>query len=80
MDLKEQTRQVLSTLTYREEKVLRMRFGIGENNGSGNGDSGAGKDIDATRDKLAEIETMAMKILRKADQGNKLKAFLNEKS
>jgi RNA polymerase primary sigma factor len=79
MDLKEQTRQVLSTLTYREEKVLRMRFGIGENNGNGQVESGAGKDIDATREKLAQIESMAMRILRKADQGNKLKAFLNEK-
>jgi RNA polymerase primary sigma factor len=80
MDLKEQTRQVLSTLTYREEKVLRMRFGIGENNGSSQLDSGAGKEIDATREKLAQIESMAMRILRKADQGNKLKTFLNEKA
>jgi len=78
MDLKEQTRQVLSTLTYREEKVLRMRFGIGENNGGGQIESGAGKDIDATREKIAQIESMAMRILRKADQGNKLKSFLNE--
>ena len=80
MDLKEQTRQVLSTLTYREEKVLRMRFGIGENNGGVQIDSGAGKDIDATREKLSQIESMAMRILRKADQGNKLKTFLNEKA
>jgi RNA polymerase primary sigma factor len=80
MDLKEQTRQVLSTLTYREEKVLRMRFGIGENNGAGQGESGAGKDIDATREKIAQIETMALSILRKADQSNKLKMFLNDKA
>jgi RNA polymerase primary sigma factor len=80
MDLKEQTRQVLSTLTYREEKVLRMRFGIGESNGSVHAESGAEKDIDATREKIMQLESSALHILRKADQGKKLKAFLNEKS
>ena len=80
MDLKEQTRQVLSTLTYREEKVLRMRFGIGESNGSAQIETGAGKDIDATREKIMQLESSALYILRKADQGKKLKAFLNEKS
>jgi RNA polymerase primary sigma factor len=81
MDLKEQTRQVLSTLTYREEKVLRMRFGIGENSLSGSQlESGAGKDVDATREKIAQIESNALGALREADQGHKLRAFLREKA
>lgn len=81
MDLKEQTRQVLSTLTYREEKVLRMRFGIGENSLSGSQlESGAGKDVDATREKIAHIESNALGALREADQGHKLRAFLREKA
>jgi RNA polymerase primary sigma factor len=79
MDLKEQTRQVLSTLTYREEKVLRMRFGIGENNKPGQIESGAGKEFDATREKISQIESDALGILRQSDQGFKLRAFLSEK-
>jgi len=78
MDLKEQTRQVLSTLTYREEKVLRMRFGIGENNKGRQLE--AGKEFDATREKISQIEANALQILRQADQGYKLRAFLNEKT
>jgi RNA polymerase primary sigma factor len=75
-DLKEQTRQVLSTLTYREEKVLRMRFGIGEDNGTGSGE--AGKEIDFTREKIMAIEARAMRTLRTLGNGNKLRAFLTD--
>jgi RNA polymerase primary sigma factor len=75
-DLKEQTRQVLSTLTYREEKVLRMRFGIGEDNGTGSGE--AGKEIDFTREKIMAIEARAMRTLRTLGNGNKLRSFLTE--
>ena len=75
MDLKEQTRQVLSTLTYREEKVLRMRFGIGEN--SNVGLSEAAKEVDLIREKIVDIESKALQTLRKVVRGNKLRSFLN---
>jgi len=78
MDLKEQTRQVLSTLTYREEKVLRMRFGIGENSKIGELESS--KKFDATREKISQIEVNALRLLRHANQGNKLRVFLGEKT
>ena len=70
-DLKEQTRQVLSTLTYREEKVLRMRFGIGETYEIGASESG--KDVDATREKINDIEKRALRALRNVGDGEKLR-------
>ncbi|MCP4403881.1 MAG: RNA polymerase sigma factor RpoD [bacterium] len=76
-DLKEQTRQVLSTLTYREEKVLRMRFGIGDNNVVGLSESG--KDFDITRERIGEIEKKAMGALRELGTGDKLRSFLIER-
>jgi RNA polymerase primary sigma factor len=77
-DLKEQTRQVLSTLTYREEKVLRMRFGIGDNNVVGLSESG--KDFDITRERIGEIEKTALGALRDLSAGgDKLHSFLTEK-
>ena len=75
-DLKEQTRQVLSTLTYREEKVLRMRFGIGDNNVVGLSESG--KDFDITRERIGEIEKKALGALRDLGTGDKLRSFLVE--
>ncbi len=78
MDLKEQTRQVLSTLTYREEKVLRMRFGIGENSSIGLSDTG--KEVDLIREKIVAIEKNALSTLRDLAQGDKLRTFLNEHS
>ena len=75
-DLKEQTRQVLSTLTYREEKVLRMRFGIGETYDVSGGDGG--KEVDATREKIGDIEQRALRALRRAGGGDKLREFLLE--
>jgi RNA polymerase primary sigma factor len=68
----------LSTLTYREEKVLRMRFGIGENNKAGQFEGS--KEFDATRERIHQIEVNALRVLRQANQGNKLRAFLSEKS
>ncbi len=76
-DLKEQTRQVLSTLTYREEKVLRMRFGIGENNEFPLA-SESGKEFDITREKISTIEKKAMSTLRGVKKSNRLRSFLTE--
>ncbi|MBD3308462.1 RNA polymerase sigma factor RpoD [candidate division KSB3 bacterium] len=77
MDLKEQTRQVLSTLTYREEKVLRMRFGIGENSNVGIAESG-NKDLDMIREQITSVETKALETLRILTMGNRLRDFLND--
>ena len=75
-DLKEQTRQVLSTLTYREEKVLRMRFGIGENNDFPLAESS--KEFDITREKISTIEKKALGTLRSITKSDKLRSFLTE--
>jgi RNA polymerase primary sigma factor len=75
MDLKEQTRQVLSTLTYREEKVLRMRFGIGE---SGEHTlEEVGQDFNVTRERIRQIEAKALRKLRHPTRSRKLRAFLD---
>ena len=80
-DLREQTRQVLSTLTYREEKVLRMRFGIGEFSEGGLSSVGnleSGRDVEATRETIMSIENKVLHTLRRLAHGDKLKGFLNE--
>ena len=61
MDLAAQTRKVLSTLTPREEKVLRMRFGIGEN--SDHTLEEVGNDFDVTRERIRQIEAKALRKL-----------------
>jgi len=75
-DLKEQTRQVLSTLTYREEKVLRMRFGIGENNDFPLAESS--KEFDITREKISTVEKKVLKTLRAVTKSDRLRSFLTE--
>ncbi len=76
LNLSEQTRHVLSTLTPREEKVLRMRFGIGER--SDHTLEEVGKDFDVTRERIRQIEAKALKKLRHASWARKLKAFLED--
>ena len=61
MDLAAQTRKVLSTLTPREEKVLRMRFGIGEH--SDHTLEEVGNDFDVTRERIRQIEAKALRKL-----------------
>ena len=61
LDLAEQTRKVLSTLTPREEKVLRMRFGIGEN--SDHTLEEVGRDFEVTRERIRQIEAKALRKL-----------------
>jgi RNA polymerase primary sigma factor len=61
-DLCEQTRRVLSTLTPREEKILRMRFGIGER--SDHTLEQVGEEFDLTRERIRQIESKALKKLR----------------
>jgi RNA polymerase primary sigma factor len=61
-DLCEQTRRVLATLTPREEKILRMRFGIGER--TDHTLEQVGEEFDLTRERIRQIESKALKKLR----------------
>jgi RNA polymerase primary sigma factor len=73
-NLSEQTRKILSTLTPREEKVLRMRFGIGEKYDHTLEE--VGQDFDVTRERIRQIEAKALRKLRHPSRARKLKSFL----
>jgi RNA polymerase primary sigma factor len=75
LNLAEQTRRVLSTLTAREEKVLRMRFGIGEE--SDHTLEEVGQDFNVTRERIRQIEAKALRKLRHPSRSNKLKTFID---
>ena len=74
MNLSEQTRKVLATLTPREEKVLRMRFGIGEK--SDHTLEEVGQDFFVTRERIRQIEAKALRKLRHPSRAKKLKSFV----
>ncbi|MBT3585399.1 MAG: RNA polymerase sigma factor RpoD [Halobacteriovoraceae bacterium] len=73
--LSEQTRAVLSTLTPREEKVLRMRFGIGEK--SDHTLEEVGQDFFVTRERIRQIEAKALRKLRHPSRSKLLKAYVD---
>ena len=73
--LSEQTRSVLSTLTPREEKVLRMRFGIGEK--SDHTLEEVGQDFFVTRERIRQIEAKALRKLRHPSRAKLLKAYID---
>lgn len=72
--LSEQTRKVLRTLTPREEKVLRMRFGIGEK--ADHTLEEVGRDFSVTRERIRQIEAKALRKLRHPTRSRKLKSFV----
>ncbi|AEH43919.1 RNA polymerase, sigma 70 subunit, RpoD subfamily [Thermodesulfatator indicus DSM 15286] len=74
LSLIEQTRRVLSTLTPREEKVLRMRFGIGEK-GEHTLEE-VGKEFRVTRERIRQIEAKALRKLRHPSRSRKLRCFI----
>ncbi len=74
LNLSEQTRKVLATLTPREEKVLRMRFGIGER--SDHTLEEVGQDFSVTRERIRQIEAKALRKLRHPSRAKHLKAFV----
>jgi hypothetical protein len=76
MNLSEQTRQFLKTLTPREEKVLRMRFGIGEK--SDHTLEEVGQDFEVTRERIRPISAGALRTLRRPSRTKKLKVFIDE--
>jgi len=75
LNLAEQTRKVLATLTPREEKVLRMRFGIGEK--ADHTLEEVGQDFAVTRERIRQIEAKALRKLRHPTRSKKLKSFID---
>lgn len=75
MLLKEQLVEVLQTLTPREEKVLRLRFGIED--GHTRTLEEVGKEFNVTRERIRQIEAKALRKLRHPSRSKKLKDFLN---
>lgn len=76
VNLVEQVRKALGTLTPREEKVLRMRFGIGEK-----GDhtlEEVGRDFDVTRERIRQIEAKSLRKLRHPSRAKLLKPFIEQ--
>ncbi|QCQ22932.1 RNA polymerase sigma factor RpoD [Desulfoglaeba alkanexedens] len=74
LNLSEQTRKVLATLTPREEKVLRMRFGIGEK--ADHTLEEVGQDFSVTRERIRQIEAKALRKLRHPSRRKELKSFI----
>jgi RNA polymerase primary sigma factor len=74
LNLSEQTRRVLSTLTPREEKVLKMRFGIDEK--ADHTLEEVGQNFDVTRERIRQIEAKALRKLRHPSRSKKLRAFM----
>jgi RNA polymerase primary sigma factor len=75
MNLADQTRKVLKTLTPREEKVMRMRLGIGEK--SDHTLEEVGQDFEVTRERIRQIEAKALRKLRHPSRSKQLKSFVD---
>lgn len=73
--LKEQLDEVLSTLTDREQKVLRLRFGM--NDGRARTLEEVGKEFDVTRERIRQIEAKALRKLRHPSRSRKLRDYLD---
>jgi RNA polymerase primary sigma factor len=74
-DLKKSINQILSTLTPREERVLRMRFGLGTQ--SDNTLEEVGKQFTVTRERIRQIEAKALRKLKHPSRSKRLKSFLD---
>ena len=76
LNLKEQTDSILKTLTPREEKVIKMRFGVGEK--SEHTLEEVGQNFAVTRERIRQIEAKALRKLRHPSRSRKLRAFLED--
>ncbi len=74
LNLERQTEEVLKTLTPREERVLRLRFGIGD--GCDHTLEEVGQQFDVTRERIRQIEAKALRKLRHPTRSKKLKSFV----
>jgi RNA polymerase primary sigma factor len=75
LNLKEQTDNVLKTLTPREERVIKMRFGVGE--GSEHTLEEVGQSFAVTRERIRQIEAKALRKLRHPSRSRRLKPFMD---
>ena len=76
LNLVDQTQKILATLTPREERVLRMRFGIGEE--SHHTLEEVGQDFNVTRERIRQIEAKALRKLRHPSRSSRLKTFMDK--
>ena len=74
LNLREQTAQVLKTLTPREEKIIKMRFGLDD--GSEHTLEEVGQNFAVTRERIRQIEAKALRKLRHPSRSHRLRAFL----
>jgi RNA polymerase primary sigma factor len=75
VNLKDQTAQVLRTLTQREERVIKMRFGLED--GSEHTLEEVGQSFEVTRERIRQIEAKALRKLRHPSRSRKLRAFMD---
>ena len=78
LNLREQTTSVLQSLTPREEKVIKMRFGIGE--ASEHTLEEVGQNFAVTRERIRQIEAKALRKLRHPSRSRKLETFLEKET
>jgi len=78
LNLREQTAQVLKTLTPREEKIIKMRFGLDD--GSEHTLEEVGQNFAVTRERIRQIEAKALRKLRHPSRSHRLRAFLDNGS
>jgi RNA polymerase primary sigma factor len=76
LNLKEQTQRILQTLSPREERVLRKRFGIGSENEHTLEE--VGQNFDVTRERIRQIEAKALRKLRHPNRSKKLRSFMED--
>jgi len=77
-DLAEQAQKVLSGLTQREEKILRMRFGLGERYDDTHTLEEVSGDFDLSRERIRQIEALALRKLRHSREADGLKSLIEE--
>ena len=76
MNLKEQTALVLHTLSAREERIIKMRFGLED--GSEHTLEEVGLEFAVTRERIRQIEAKALRKLRQPSRSRKLRLFLDD--